>query len=251
MLVPLLGGALASGPVVAADGGGPSKLAPPRPAGVTRVIGELRPFISLTGNGGGGAIADLTIEHHLRQPLKLWLALAPVAASIDRFDAAMISHARLGVAYASDLVELGVSAGSRIQNFSGAGVSVAAHLRLGAVDGLNLAMTYGYLIARSYYSGDVGASFSNVRGKVSVPISSRARLYFDGAFSYDVWLYAIFGLEQAIGGSMSTAPWRVWGGFGAAYTINRFGCEARYPAPCEGSSSALGLTFSAGIERRF
>jgi hypothetical protein len=228
-----------------------SLMAPPRSGAFTRVVAEVRPFIGLTGNGGGGAISDLVIEHYFVGPLKCWAELAPVAFGIDRFDSGAVIHARLGAAYVADMLEVGLSAGGRMQNLGAGGYSLAAHLRLGALDGLRFTLTYGYLIARNDYTSRIGASFSNVRGKVAVPLSRRARLFVDGAFSFDVWLYGIVGLEQALGGDFTSAPWRLSAGFGPAWVIDRFGCRNRYPTPCAGSAFAIGPTISAGVERRF
>jgi hypothetical protein len=217
----------------------------------TRLVVEVRPFLSLTGNGGGGAITDVVIEHKLLSHLLLRGELAPIAVGIDRHDAGAIAHARLGAAFTTHLLELGLSAGSRVQNLGAGGYSLAARLRLGPADGLSLAVGYGYVVARNYYTSRVGASFSNLRIKATVPVSQGARLFLEGAFSYDVWIYGIVGLEQALGGSLADAPWRLSLGFGPAWVIDRFGCAPRYPVPCAGSSAAVGPAMGLGAERRF
>jgi hypothetical protein len=228
-----------------------SLMAPPRSGAFTRIVAEVRPFVGLTGNGGGGAISDLVIEHYFVGPLKVWGELAPLAVGIDRFDSGAVIHGRLGAAYVADMLEVGLSAGGRLQDFGADGYSVATHLRLGALDGLRLVVSYGYLIARNDSTGQVGASFSNIRVKLAVPVNARTRLFLDGAFSYDVWLYGIAGLEQALGGDFTHAPWRLSAGFGPAWVIDRFGCRNRYPTPCVGSAFAVGPTIGVGVERRF
>ena len=247
LVLPLLLGVASAGAALEAT----SLMAPARPATLTRFTAEVRPFLSLTGNGGGGAISDIVIERYFRNHLKLSGELAPIALGIDRYDAGAIVHGRLGVAYATDLLEFGIAAGTRLQNLGAGGYSLAAHLRLGALDGLRLTVGYGYVVARNYYTGRVGAALSNIRAKVAVPINRRARLFVDGAFSYDVWIYGIVGLEQALGGDLVDAPWRLSIGFGPALVVDRFGCPARYPAPCGRSASAIGPTMALGLERRF
>jgi hypothetical protein len=228
-----------------------SVIAPPSPVALTRFTAEVRPFLSLTGNGGGGAISDLVLERYFKNHLKLSGELAPIALGIDRYDKGAIVHGRLGIAYWTDLLEVGIAAGTRLQNLGGGGYSLAAQLRLGAIDGLRLLVGYGYVVARNYNTGKVGASLSNIRAKISVPVSRRARLFLDGAFSYDVWVYGIVGLEQALGGDLSDAPWRLSLGFGPALVVDRFGCAARYPVPCGRSTTGLGPTIAVGLERRF
>jgi hypothetical protein len=249
----LVAGFVAAGPGGAPSGAPPAAtlMAPPRSSAFTRVVVEVRPFVGLTGNGGGGAISDLAIEHYFPGPLKIWAELAPVAVGIDRFDSGAVIHGRLGAAYVADMVEVGLSAGGRLQGLGTDGYSIATHLRLGALDGLRLSVSYGYLIARNDSTGQIGASFSNVRVKLGVPVNRRTRLFADGAFSYDVWLYAIVGLEQALGGDLTRAPWRLSAGFGPAWIIDRFGCRNRYPSPCVGSAFAVGPTIGVGVERRF
>jgi hypothetical protein len=221
------------------------------PDGLTRITVEVRPFLSLTGNGGGGAISDVVVEHYFRNHLKVSGELAPIALGIDRYDSGAIAHGRLGLAYFTDLLEVGFAAGTRLQNLGAGGYSLASHLRLGTLDGLRFTIGYGYVVARNYYTGKVGASFSNVRARLAVPVNSRARLFLDGAFSYDVWIYGIIGLEQALGGDLTTAPWRLSVGFGPALVVDRFGCAARFPAPCGRAASGVGPTIAVGLERRF
>jgi hypothetical protein len=229
----------------------PGFMLPPRAPGGTRAIVEVRPFLSVTGNGGGGAIADLVLEHEFLAPWKIWGSLSPLALGIDRYNRGSVLHARLGAGYVTDFLELGLSAGGREQNLGAGGFSLAAHLRLGARDGVNAAVTYGYVVARNDSTGEVRPGFSNARLRLEVPVHRRAKAFLDGAFSFDVWAYAILGLQQTLRGDLTEAPWRLSAGFGLAWVIDRLGCTFRYPTPCPGTASALGPTIALGVERRF
>jgi hypothetical protein len=229
----------------------PGLMLPPRGRGLTRVVAEVRPFLSVTGNGGGGAITDLLLEHEFDAPWKVWASLSPFAVGIDRFNRGSILHARVGGAYLADFLELGLSAGGREQNLGAGGLSVATHLRLGARDGANGAVTYGYVIARNDSTGEVRPGFSNARLRLEVPVHRRAKAFLDGAFSFDMWAYAILGMQQTLRGNLTEAPWRLSGGFGVAWVVDRLGCTYRYPTPCPGTAAALGPTIAVGVERRF
>jgi hypothetical protein len=222
-----------------------------RPRELTRVSMETRPFLNLTGNGGGGAISDLVVEHYFGFPFKLTASLSPVAVGIDRFDKGSIAHARIGGSYVARHFELGLEAGTRLQNLGASGLSLAAQLRLGVLDGLNLTVNYGYILARNYASGEPTTSLSSARARLEVPLTSSVKAFLDTGFSFDVWAYAMLGLTQTLGGDLAHAPWRVTVGFGLAGVIDRFSCTYRFPAPCPGSTSALGLALQLGIERRF
>jgi hypothetical protein len=226
-------------------------LSPPPPRGVSRVSVETRPFLNLSGRGGGGAISDLVLEHYFRLPFKLTASLSPVALGIDRFQGGTIAHARFGGAFVAQHFELGLEAGTRLQNMGPSGLSLSAQLRLGVLDGVNLAVSYGYILARNYATGEPTTSLSNARARFELPVSTGVKVFLDAAFSFDVWAYAMLGLTQTLGGDLTHASWRLTAGFGLAGIIDRFSCANRFPAPCPGSATAVGLALQLGIERRF
>jgi hypothetical protein len=237
-------------PLALADGES-VRMHPPPPRDLTRVELVARPFLSLTGNGGGGGISDLVIEHYLSAPFKLSATLSPIAAAADRYNAGTLTHARVGASYVGDFFELGISGGTRRQNLTSSGISLGANLRLGVLDGANLAVDYGYLVGRNYATGVATTAISNLRVKFELPVGARVKLFLDAAFSFDVWLYGMFGLTHSLGGDLSHAPWRLTAGFGLAFVVDRLGCPYRFPAPCAGTASALGPALQIGVERRF
>jgi hypothetical protein len=237
-----------------APSGGPvvtSTFAPELPRGMTRVRGTVRPFLSLLGKGGG-AIVDLSIDHYFaRLPLRLSLELSPLALAVEGDGTGAIGHARVGAAYATDYVEIGGSVGSRIQNYGGAGISLAGFLRLGALDGLNLTATYGYLAKRNRYTGVPGLAMSNITGAINVPLSQRFSLFAEGGMSVDMWMYTSLGLRHRMTGDGRAGTWFISGAFGLGWVVDRPECAYPDTGWCKNSAWAMGPTLSLGLERRF
>jgi hypothetical protein len=215
------------------------------------VQGNLRPFISAL-NHGAGAIADLTIDHTFaRAPVRLLLELAPLALAIEADGPGAIAHLRAGGAFSSEYVELGASAGARLQNYAGAGLSLASFLRLGTLDGLALHLGYGYVIKRNRYTGDVGAGLSNVTASLHVPVATRVRLYAEGGVSADRWIYAAVGLRHRLLGDGGPGTLLVSGSLGLAWVLDRPACPYPDTGWCTAAAWAAGPTLGLGIERRF
>jgi len=243
---------LAAGPT-AASASAPeavSILTPARPRGLTRLHGTIRPFFNIIGQGGG-AIGDLTLDHYFRVPLKLGVELSPTAVAFQPGANGAVTHARVEAAFATDLLELGAAVGGRLENFKAGGISLAGRLRLGALDGLNLRLTYGYAMIRNHYTARTRVAFSNILTTVEVPLTSRVALTLDGAFSMDVWLYGTLGLKHVLIGDGGPDSWIIRGAFGIAWVMNQFPCQYRDPGRCEGAAWGVGPTLSFGVERRF
>ena len=246
--------ALDASEAVDATGAAPSLrsiVAPETPRGVTSVRAHVRPFLSVLGQGGG-AIADLAVDHYFATlPLRLSLEIAPLALAIEADGPGSIGHVRLGAAYASHYVEVGLAGGSRIQNYGGSGISLAGFLRLGALDGLKFSLTYGYVIKRNRYTGDVGAGLSNVIADLHVPIANRLALFTEAGVSADRWIYASFGLRHRLRGDGGAGTWFVSGSFGIGWVVDRPDCLYPDTGWCENSAWAAGPTLGLGLERRF
>jgi hypothetical protein len=255
VLVGLAGGARAD--VGAASGADRNEgtvraiVAPEQPRGMTSVRVTVRPFLSVLGQGGG-AIADLAVDHYFATvPLRLSLELSPLALAIEADGPGSIGHLRLGAAYAGQYVELGLAAGSRIQNYGGSGISLAGFLRLGALDGLKFTLTYGYVIKRNRYTGDVGAGLSNILADLHVPIANRLALFAETGISSDRWIYGSVGLRHRLLGDGGSGTWFVSGSFGVAWVVDRPECQYPDTGWCENAAWAAGPTLGLGLERRF
>jgi hypothetical protein len=246
---PALAQAQAQGAPAQPDVG--SSFTPALPRGMTRLYGTVRPFLSLLGNGGG-AIMDLHVDHYLaRLPLRLSLELAPLAVAVEGDGAGAIGHLRLGAAYATDYIEIGASLGGRLQNFGASGLSMASSLRLGALDGLKLQLSYGYTLERNRWNGLPVIGMSNMVASFDVPLSRRVALFTEAGASADLWVYWSAGLRYRLTGEGGAGTWVVSGSFGLGWVIDRPACPYPETGWCTESGWALGPTMGFGLERRF
>jgi hypothetical protein len=228
----------------------PSLLTPGRPRNLTRVYGSIRPFFNVL-SVGGGAIGDLAIDHYFVRPLKLGVELSPAAIAFQPGSSGAVTHLRVEGAFASDFMEIGAAVGSRLENFGPGGISLAGRLRLGALDGLNMRLTYGYALIRNRYTGATRVAFSNVVSTLEVPLMPRLALVVDGGFSFDVWLYGTIGLRHTLVGDGGRGSWIARAAFGLAWVLDQFPCQYRQPERCEGAAWGMGPTIAFGLERRF
>jgi hypothetical protein len=228
-----------------------SVFAPRLRRGTTRVYGTVRPFFSVLGQGGG-AIADLGVDHYFADwPLRLSLEIAPLALAIEADGPGSVGHVRVGGAFATDYIELGGSVGSRVQNYGGSGISLAASLRLGAVDGLRFSITYGYVVKRNQYTGDVVLGISSTLLGLQVPVGATLALFGESGISADKWIYASLGLRHRLIGDGGAGTWIISGSFGVAWVIDRPDCPYPDTGWCTDSAWAAGPTLGLGVEHRF
>ncbi len=227
-----------------------SLLAPPLPRAITRIEGTFRPFFNVIGAGGGGII-DLSLEHYFAVPLKVGAGMTPAAFTIQPNGGGSVAHLRIEAAYATDFIELGLAAGSRVENFGRGGFSLAGRLRLGALDGLSVRLTYGYALIRNRYTGQERVAFSNVLTTIQVPLRPGLALVVDAGFSFDVWIYAIVGLKHRVVGDGGPGTWMISAGAGVAWVLEGFPCQYADPSHCEGAAWGLGPTIAVGLDHRF
>ena len=231
--------------------------APPRPRQLTRVVVVARPFLGLAGSSMGsstwGAITDARVEHYFARPFLLGLEMAPLAVAFDtKRGAGVITHLRLHAAYVTDFLSIGFAVGERLRRFGTSGVALGPTLRLGTLDGLNLAVSYSYIVARNPYSGQPTLGFSHAGGTLSVPVTRGLAASLDAALSLETWAYLTLGLRQRLTGDGGPGSWFVSGAFGAAVVSNRTICRFEGEIPCAGESVlSYGPTVSVGLERRF
>lgn len=237
------GGAPAPTPVA------PSLMAPASPLSRGRVALDARPYFNLLGPGWG-TVGGLTVEYQPWQvPLKLSAGLSPVAMTIDGRANRAILHARVGAAFTSRFLELGVGVGSRVRNFGPGGYSLAAGLRMGALDGLSMRVDLTYLIIRNYYTGERVFAFSNLLTAIEVPLHPAVALIVEGGVSLDAWLFLTIGIKHHLGPRGAPGTWAVRGGLGIVWTNDE--CLYMDPRGCEESTWSAGPTLTVGVERRF
>jgi hypothetical protein len=227
-----------------------SLFAPRLQRGLTRVSGTLRPFL-VTPGLGFGMISDVSVDHYFRFPLRAGVDIAPLALAVQRGDAGFVAHVRGHVAYAGDYIELGAAVGAQLQHFGASGLALAARLRLGALDGVNIQLENGYSLIRGYYTGQAQLALDHITGEIDVPVTRRLTLRIDGGFGLDLWAYATVGLKHYLRGQGGRGTIILTAAAGAALVVDRFPCQYGDPAPCEGAAKGFGPTVAAGVDSRF
>ena len=223
---------------------------------MTIVQGTMRPFVNGLDGVGVGLITDLSVEHYFRQPWRFSASLAPATFAAGRAGTGGIAHGRIGGAYATEYLALGLAVGGRWAQIGQARPSLAGTLRLGSLDGLRFDLLYGYTFMRNDTTGSPTLAMSHTLGKLAIPVMKRVQVFAEGGFSFEHWLFTSIGVRHTIAvqpGDSERPKWIVQAGFGLAWLSDRFPC--RYGAeavPCsETGVWAAGPTLVFGLERRF
>ena len=229
----------------------PSLLAPPPPRDLTRVQTTFRPFLGFVGNSWG-AIGDARIEHYFKRPFMLGLELSPVAVASSGDGLGAVTDARVLAAFVSRYLGLGVGVGGQIQKNGGyRGLSLASHVRLGSIDGLNLELTYSHSLKRNQYTDKPTLGFANALAKLQVPLAPAVALQLDLGLSLDSWAYATLGLRYRLFGNGGPGSFYLSGAFGLAVVGDRSTCNYDASVPCRPSAISYGPTTAVGLEYRF
>jgi hypothetical protein len=223
---------------------------PPLPRRTTMASFALRPFLHLVGPGWGG-LADGRVTHYFRFPLALGVELAPLALVVERGTGGYITHARLYAGYADDFLELGLGLGGRLQRWGPDGFSMAASLRLGALDGLNGQLRYAYSLVQNPYRRERRWAIASVAATVAVPVHRRVRVEIDGSLGFDLWIHATAGLRHRLWGDGRRGTLDLRAGAGLVFIEDRFPCIYGDPTPCLGAAVGFGPTLMFGVDRRF
>jgi hypothetical protein len=226
-----------------------SLLAPPLLRGTGRVVINVRPFFNLLGPGWG-TIADFRGEYFLvSAPLKLSAEMTPLATSIEPRATRTMMQARGGVAFATQFIEIGFSAGGRFQGVGPGGYSLSAGLRMGALDGLSGRVDMTYAVVRNYYTGAVKVAFSNLLTTIEVPVHPVVALMIEGGVSLDAWVFVSVGIKHHLGPRGIPGTWSVRAGLGVVWMLDE--CLYQDPRPCAGAAWSAGPTVMLGVDRRF
>jgi hypothetical protein len=229
----------------------PSLMAPAPPRDLTRVATTWRPFLGFVGNSWG-AIGEARLEHYFKRPFMLGLELSPVAVASSGDGLGALTDARVLGAYVSRYITLGVGVGGQVQKNSGyRGLSLASHVRLGSVDGLNLELTYSHSLRRNQYTDKPTLGFANALAKLQVPLAPAVALQLDLGLSLDAWAYATLGVRYRLFGNGGPGSFYLSGAFGLAAVGDRSTCNYDAAVPCHPSAISYGPTTSVGVEYRF
>jgi hypothetical protein len=170
----------------------------------------------------------------------------PDRLRLGQFD---LGPPRVGLTLRAGHLDLGLTAGRQLARDGSAGLSLAAHLRLGAREGVNLTARYAYLIARDPASAGPESGALGPHGALSIPLGQRLALTAEGSFLGDAGALGTLGLTHRVAGDGGPGSWFLSGGLGLAFQ--------RTGPDCGGARLCLNEAWSAapaailGVEGRF
>lgn len=219
-----------------------------RPA-ANRLELELRPVLGLTANSWG-ALGELRYAHDFRVPLTVGIELAPFSVVSSGEGPGTEIQARVHAAYSTTYLAVGLGVGGQLRRFGRDALSLASTLRLGRLDGLSFTLEYAYALGANKYTGRRTIGFSDVLGRLQVPLTERLMLRIEGGLDLQSWVFTTIGLRHRIVGDGGAGSWFVSGGFGIAGIEDRASCD-NPAAACGRSALSYGPTISFGLEHRF
>jgi hypothetical protein len=132
----------------------------------------------------------------------LGLELSPVAGRRPGDGLGALTDARVLGAYVSRYITLGVGVGGQVQKNSGyRGLSLASHVRLGSVDGLNLELTYSHSLSAQPVHGQADARLCERARQAPGAARAGGRPSADLGLSLDAWAYATLGVRYRLFGN--------------------------------------------------
>jgi hypothetical protein len=143
-------------------------------------------------------------------------ALPAEGLHLGQFD---LGSPLVGISLGTRHVDLGLAVGSQLARDGSPGMSLAAQLRLGARDGMNVTARYGYLLPLE------GASGGRLlpRGAISIPLGPKLALTGEGSLLGDGGALGTIGLSHQL--DVGGGSWFVWGG--VRFTFRRADADCR------------------------
>lgn len=226
-----------------------SLAAPPRVAAVWHLEAIGRPFAAL-GELGGGILLSGTFGRRFASGLHLWgvvdplgIADAEARSSIGAFNAAVFAT------YDSQYFEMGLGLGGQSVNETGfelepgSGLSAAQYIRLGAVDGLSLAVRTSVVLFHSEFA------FGGMVGTAQIPVTRGYWLQFGGGGGDLGYGYGEIGLRVLLRGNGGAGSTFLSVAAGGAAVFRSASCQQF--DPCGEELSYGGPMGGLGGEWRF
>jgi hypothetical protein len=154
-----------------------NRMAPPRVAGTWTIAAIVRPFFVLE-QLGAGMLNELSIGYQSESPLRYQLLASPVGFSSAEDGSTVAAAVIALVSFDTRLFEIGLGVGAQSVNDSdytpGSGVTVSQSLRVGALDGLHLAIRNDISLFHSEFE------YSAFNGQAQIPVADRGWLVLQG-----------------------------------------------------------------------
>jgi hypothetical protein len=226
-----------------------SLAAPPRVGALWHLEAMGRPFAAL-GELGGGILLSGAFGRRFASGLHVWGVIDPLGvADVDVRDSISVVNGAVFATYDSQYFEMGLGLGGQTVNETGlalepgSGLSVAQYIRLGAVDGLNIAVRTSVVLFHSEFA------FGGMVGTAQIPVTRGYWLQFGGGGGDLGYGYGEIGLRALLRGN---------GGAGSTFLSVSAGGAAVFRSgtcpqfePCSENVSYGGPMGGLGGEWRF
>lgn len=221
--------------------------------GMSRFSGHLRPIFGVSPLSYG-MLNDFRFEHYFRVPIKLGVAVAPLAFLTSQ-PVSVISEVRALLGFSSSYFELSLEPGGILNRFGGLAFSFGFSFRLGSLDGLNLIFHSSYRLTAARGSGP-SFDFYGAGGEINIPLSKRFTLQLTGAGS-QAYGWGTLGLRYWLRGNGGPGTLILDSGVGGVYLNDSCWSISSDTSACSRSilftsaASAAGPMASIGLDARF
>ncbi len=243
-----------------------TKARPPRVGDIWQLQFNLRPFLAL-GTFGFGTVSDASLVRRMEDPISIHLRLEPLGLGFSDDGDIVAIAGDVVVAYDTDLFEIGLGAGwsavsddiARVEyddrgDPTGTvehvhhGLSIAQVARLGALDGVHLAVHNNFLFFHGefHYGGTVG--------QFQLPITGRAWMIVRSGGGRAGYIFGELGLRVLATGNGDRGSFFITPTIGAATLFDekeRDCGDPPYPSTCVESVSYGGPMMGVGVEWRY
>ena len=243
-----------------------TKARPPRVGDLWQLQLNLRPFLAL-GTFGFGTVSDASLVRRMEDPISIHLRLEPLGFGFSDDGNIVALAGDVIVAYDTDLFEIGLGAGwsavsddiARIEyddrgsptgtvEHVHSGLSIAQIARLGALDGMHLAVHNNFLFFHGefHYGGSVG--------HFQIPITGRAWMIVRSGGGRAGYIFGELGLKVLATGNGDRGSFFITPTIGAAtlYDEKERDCgDPPYATDCVENVSYGGPMMGIGVEWRY
>ena len=197
-----------------------SQVAPPRAGDYWRYSASLRPFLPL-GELGIGALLHLSAGFHFDHPWMVQAQLVPAAIGTGKQGAVFANASLIAAGYDGELFGVGLGLGFESVNEPstlddpGWGLLVAQLGRLGALDGLHLAMRSDLVLFHQEFE------FAGMEGSLQIPLSSGSWLVLAGGGGVAGYGYGEGAIRVLLEGNGGPGSVFIGGGVGGTAVFTR------------------------------
>jgi hypothetical protein len=225
-----------------------SSMAPPRRTDIWEMTIDTRSFLPI-GNIGFGTVGGASLTRRFDLPLAVRAEVSPLGVGFGKQGTIGTAAGHALVALDTQLFEAGLGVGAATLNdpsgTASSSISFAQGLRIGARDGIALAVRSNIVVDRNRFE------LGSMTGDGQIPIARRWWLLIRGGGGPIGFAYGDLGVRYLIAGDGGPDSIYLAASAGGAGVFRERRCPP-LPAPCtERSATYAGPALGLGVEWRF